>query len=145
MYQAPSVAGWQAFYQTPSFYRLWLNATSLPTRKLYTDGVASTGLPFGTYRLQLNAINTLDKFPDPSDTDKVIDEFSLILMSKPLAQNQTIVLKGLLIAGSGANSWTTLYNTYKADPANETKRAPIVNRLRALIVYMMRMPEYHLS
>jgi len=145
MYQAPSVAGWQAFYQTPSYYRLWLNATSLPTRKLYTDGVASTGLPFGTYRLQLNAINTLDKFPDPSDTDKVIDEFSLILMSKPLAQNQITVLKGLLVAGTGTNSWTTLYNTYKADPTNETKKAPIVNRLRALIVYMMRMPEYHLS
>jgi len=145
MYQAPSVAGWQAFYQTPSFYKLWLNATSLPSRKLYTDGIATAGIAFGTYRLQINAINTLDKFPNPSDVDAVIAEFSLLLLCKPLSPNQLNVLRGFLIAGNTTNSWTTVYNTYKADPTNETKRAPIVNRLRTLIVYIMRMPEYHLS
>jgi uncharacterized protein (DUF1800 family) len=145
MYQAPSVAGWQAYYQEPTFYRLWLNATSLPARKSYADGIASNGIAFGTYRLQLNAINTLNKFANPSDPDEVINEFSLILISGSLADNQKATLKSLLYSGSALNTWTPAYIAYKSDPTNEGKKTIIVNRLKSLIVYMMRMPEYHLS
>ncbi len=145
MYQHPSVAGWQAYYQTPSFYRLWLNATSLPARKLYTDGIASQGIPFTSFRLQLNAIRIVDKFPDPANADHVLDELILLLFCKPIAENQRNVLRTFLLAGGSADAWTTVYNAYKADPTNEARKTPVVNRLRTLIVYMMRMPEYHLS
>ena len=145
MYQHPSVAGWQAYYQEPTFSRLWLNSTSLPARKLYTDGVASNGIPFGTYRLALNAIKTIDKFADPSNADHVIDELSLLLTCRPLAENQKTLLKSFLQAGGGNTGWTTIYNTYKADPTNEAKKTPVVNRVKTLVVYMLRMPESHLS
>jgi hypothetical protein len=75
----------------------------------------------------------------------VIDQLSLVMFPKNLANNQKITLKNFLTLGAGNISWTNVYNTYKLDPSNETKRNTVLNRLRPLFVYMMRMPEYHLS
>ncbi len=145
MYQAPSVAGWQPYYQEPSYYRLWLNATSLPSRKTYTDVIASAGITLGSYRLALNQINMLNAMKDPSNVDQVVDDFSLVFFCKPLAANQLAVLRPLLLGGTNVNGWTVAYNNFKANPQNEAARNVVVNRLRTLVVYMMRMPEYHLS
>jgi len=145
MYQAPSVAGWQAYYQAPNYYRLWLNSTSLPSRKLFTDGLASVGIPFGTYRFKLDVINTLGKMPDAADPENVLDELIKVLFCKPVATNQRNQLRNFLVQGTGATSWANVYNAYKNDPANETKKTQVTNRLFPLVVYMMRMPEYHLS
>ncbi|MBK9257274.1 MAG: DUF1800 domain-containing protein [Saprospiraceae bacterium] len=145
VFQAPSVAGWQAFYQEPTFYRLWLNATSLPTRKTYTDGIASTGIPFGQYRLQVNVLNLISKFANPSDVNNILDELNALLFCKPLAQNQKDVLLSLVLLTGAPSEWTNLYNAYLQDPNNNARRQPLINRLSALMVYMMRMPEYHLS
>lgn len=145
MYQAPSVAGWQAYYQAPNYYRLWLNSTSLPSRKLYTDAMASAGLPFGTYRFKLDTLNAVNKFPNPADPENVLDEMSMILFCKPVAANQRTQLRTFLVQTGGAVSWANVYNAYKADPTSETKKTQVTNRLWPLVVYMMRMPEYHLS
>jgi uncharacterized protein (DUF1800 family) len=139
----PSVAGWSAYYQEPSYYRIWLNATSLPARKTYTDTVAGTGIVVGQNRLQLNIIDTIDKISTPENADTVIDTMNWILMPKPLADNQKTVLKGLINAGNTGN-WQTAYTTYKNNPSAANKTI-VTNRLRNLATYMMRMPEYHLS
>ncbi len=145
MFNAPSVAGWQPYYQVPSYYRLWLNSVSLPGRKSYTDAIANVGIAYGTYRLNLNALATLNLFPDPSNAESVVSEFALIVFSKPLASNQTIFLKTILANGTADAGWTLAYNAYKATPADTIKLNTVVTRLRNLLIYMMRMPEIHLS
>nr|MBP8213000.1 DUF1800 family protein [Saprospiraceae bacterium] len=143
IFNAPSVAGWQPYYQEPSYYRLWLNATSLPYRKGFTDLLASNTYKFGDFRVLLNPINTVDKFVKPDDVDFVLTEIALILFSKPLAENQKTILIPILNLGN-TGTWQTAYTLYKNNPS-EANKAVVVNRLRNLLVYMMRMPEYHLS
>ncbi|HMT52067.1 MAG TPA: DUF1800 domain-containing protein [Saprospiraceae bacterium] len=143
IFMAPSVAGWQPYYQEPSYYRLWLNATSLPYRKGFTDLLASNTYKFGDFRVLLNPINTVDKFVKPDDVDFVLTEIALILFSKPLAENQKTILIPILNLGN-TGTWQTAYTLYKNNPS-EANKAVVVNRLRNLLVYMMRMPEYHLS
>lgn len=145
MYQSPSVAGWPPFYQAPGYYRLWLNATSLPARKLYTDGLAFGTYAIGTIRLQPNYFKMLEEMSSPDNADAVIDQLSLMMFAKDLAGNQKTTLKNFLTLGGGNLSWSTVYNIYKADPGNETKRNAVLNRVRPMFVYLMRMPEYHLS
>lgn len=139
----PSVAGWSAYYQAPSYYRIWLNATSLPARKTYTDALANVGIIVGQLRLQLNVIDIIDKIDSPQNLDAVVDTLNWILMPKPLADNQKDVLKGLINVGNGGN-WQTVYTNYKNNPT-AANRTIIVNRLKIIVVYMMKMPEYHLS
>jgi len=55
------------------------------------------------------------------------------------------ILRQFLEGTTTTNGWTTAYNNFKTNPQNEQARTLVTNRLRALLVYMMRMPEYHLS
>lgn len=145
IFQAPSVAGWQAYYQKPSYYRLWLNATSLPFRQSYNDGIASVGIAFGQYRLQIDPFITLDKFENPTLVDEVVQSFGVMVYSKPVAENQRTTLKSIFLLGGNEQSWVDVYNAYKNDPSNVGKRQAVLTRVRSLLVYMMHMPEYHLS
>jgi hypothetical protein len=144
-FRAPSVAGWQAFYQEPSFHRLWLNSVSLPARKVYSDTITNAGLAVGTFRIKLDALKILKLFPNPSNAEAVVKEFAILMLSKPLAANQITHLKTLLANGSIDSVWTTTYNAYVAAPTDNTKITAVTTRLSKLLEYMMRMPEYHLS
>ncbi len=146
IFDAPSVAGWPQYYQEPGFSRLWLNASSLPKRKIYSDGIGNAGISYssGAYRLQIDALKTVNQFSKPEDADVVIKEISLIMISRPLSTNQVEVLKGILNTGT-TGDWTKAYTTYKANITNTTNLNVINTRLRNLLVYMMRMPEFHLS
>ncbi len=144
LFEAPSVAGWQAFYQAPLYDKLWLNAYTLPVRKVYTDTISSAGFPIGTYRLQIDPAVYLQQFDDPQNEESVIKQFALILFAKPLSANQLEELRKIL-NGVPAISWSAIYSTYASDPMNNTKKTAVNNRLRPLLVYMMRMPEIHLS
>lgn len=145
IFQAPSVAGWQAYYQAPSYYRLWLNATSLPARLSYNEAIVNQGFPQGQARIQIDPFPTLDKFANPTVVDEVIRSFGIILHAKPVADNQFAILKSEFLLGLNEQTWTDVYIAYKADPSNVGKRQAVLNRVRSLLVYMMRMPEYHLS
>ncbi len=148
LFQAPSVAGWTPFYQLPTLDGLWLNSSTLPARKVFTDTMASNGFnqaSFNNQRIKVNHINFLDSLSAPQDVDKVLDDTVNNLFCNPVAPNQRAVLRAVLLGTTTAANWTTMYNAYKADPTNDTKRQPLIARLTALLVYMMRMPEYHLS
>lgn len=142
MYQHPSVAGWPAYYQAPSYYRIWLNATSIPARKAYSDAIGN-GVQLERIRLQMNVLEIVDKISNPDLSDDVIDTLSWMMLCRPLASNQIDVLKGLLDSGNGGN-WQVVYTNYKNN-GTALNRTIVTNRLKALTIYMMRMPEYHLS
>jgi uncharacterized protein (DUF1800 family) len=148
IFQAPNVAGWQAFYQEPNFDGLWLNSTTLPIRKVTTDAIAGPGVSVNNtngYRLRIDHLKYLDTLDNPSDVDAVLDQTTQYIFAKPIAPNQRAVLLNLLLNGNSAATWTNWYNDYKANPTVEAKRLILINRLTPLLVYMMRMPEYHLS
>lgn len=145
MFQAPSVAGWQAYYQEPNYYKLWLNSVSLPARKTFSDTIAGNGQAIGTYRLQLDVLKIVNKITNADVANNVINEIGVMLFSKPLATNQVAYLKTLLDGGTNSSGWTTAFAAYKAAPTDTAKLNTVVTRLRSMVVYMMRMPEYHLS
>lgn len=144
LFDAPDVAGWKAYYQEPNFDRLWLNATSLPGRKVYSDAIATVGLGRAANRTFLDLLSTVQLFDSPDNPEHVIQELELLLFSKPLAENQRNTLLNIINVNL-PEGWKTVYNIYSSDPQNERNRNQVVNILRALVVYMMRMPEYHLS
>ena len=91
----------------------------------------------------MGCCNKATNFVKPDDVDFVLTEIALILFSKPLAENQKTILIPILNLGN-TGTWQTAYTLYKNNPS-EANKAVVVNRLRNLLVYMMRMPEYHLS
>jgi len=146
IFNAPDVAGWQPYYQEPSFDRLWLNSNSLPIRKFYSDAISSIGIGPNNVnnKLTLDILETIEKFEKPDNAEFVITELSLFLFPKPLAQNQVDTLLNIINFGQ-SNGWSLAYQAYQAAPDVERNRNAVSNLLRATVVYMMRMPEYSLS
>ncbi|MEZ4911077.1 MAG: DUF1800 family protein [Saprospiraceae bacterium] len=136
MFQCPAVAGWQPTYQEPLYSKLWLNSHTLPTRKKYTDAIVVTAQTDQNF----DFLSLLAQVSDPSDYKLVVSELTSYVFAFPLTENQVDVLSELLIP----LNWTQVYNNYVADPNNTTKQTPLINRMRNLLIYIMRMPEFHL-
>lgn len=144
-YSAPSVAGWQAYYQAPLYNKLWLNSFTLPSRKSYTDILANNGFVYGTYRFQIDPLAVASSCSDPANPGLLVDDLSLLFAPNPLAANQRTVLTAVFLGTDTALQWATKWNAYIADPDNTTRRNAVTTKLRILFTYMMRMPEFHLS
>lgn len=144
IFQIPSVGGWPAFYQEPAYNRLWLNAVSLTKRKIYTDALNLTGFSTGKSKILINQLSLLAAFDNPDDVKDVIEQYVLLLLPKLLTDNQKQALYEILNTGSEGD-WKKIYAAYKDNSANPTLAKVVNLRLQQLVLYIMRMPEYHLS
>ncbi len=147
MFFLPSVAGWQAYYQEPVYYRYWLNSISLNLRKDVNDAfvkgkVRGRGLKKG-YMLDL--LGLIEQFDAPENPDALIKTLASLFMSYPLTQEQYDYLKSeVLIPGLPDYEWTEEYGDYLDDPANEDKRKAVLGRLQAVLLVLLSMPENQL-
>jgi uncharacterized protein DUF1800 len=145
-YNAPSVAGWSAFYQAPSYYQLWANSVTLPYRTFISTVIGSVGVGVpGADNAEVKYLEMLNAFENPFEINPVIDEFIRLLFPKDISQNQKDYLKEVLIPGLPDFEWNVEYSEYFSDPTNETLANGVKNKIRSLLTTMMTMPEYQLS
>ncbi len=145
-YDPPSVAGWTAYYQEPSYYQLWTNSVTLPLRANYTSVQCTTGINApGEDNPVIDALAFVDAMDDPFDVNSVIDEAVKILFPKDIEQNQKDFLKEVLIPGLPDFEWNVEYSEYISDPGNEEVANSVRSKIRTFLITMLTMPEYHLS
>jgi uncharacterized protein (DUF1800 family) len=145
----PNVAGWQAYYQEPQFYELWINSDTLPKRAQFTDTMISTnGYKNGSNTLKIDPIAFVSQLSNPSDPNILIDELAQLLYPAILAVDavtlvtlndaQKSVLKSILLTGQIDDSyWTSAWMTYQSDITNTANRNVVLARLQALLKTMM--------
>jgi uncharacterized protein (DUF1800 family) len=141
----PSVAGWKAFYQSPSFYQIWINSTTLPLRKVIIDVLTVVGIDIrGSDNVKIDLFHVVDNLVNPFDPNKMINELASIMFPKPISEGQLANLKNALIPGLPDFEWTDEYAAYRDNPDNNEIRRTVETRLIILFNVMMNMPEYHL-
>ncbi len=142
----PSVAGWPAYYQTPDYYRLWINSATLPTRYALTDTIlfGSRQLPRG-YILDVLAFAERTS-SNPGDYAQLIADLEQELMpAYPLtAEQRDYLARSVLMAGGQVYEWAQIWAAYKANPTDPTARGAAQQRLQNLLRTMFRMAEYQL-
>jgi len=144
-YSPPSVAGWKAFYQEPTFNELWINAVTLVIRQLYTDVMAMIGFEsVGDSRFIIDALAFAAKMDNEENPNALIQGVASVLYPVALTQDQIDAFKEVLIPGLPDFEWTVEYQAYLDDPTNDDVRLPVEAKLRALIRAMQARPEYHL-
>jgi len=139
MYAHPSVAGWKAYYQAPQFYKMWINAVTLPVRMNYSDAL-SEGFNVSGFQIKLNVLNFAASLDNPADPDDLITEIASILFAQPLAQEQVASLKDS--HGIMNPEWQDEYLDYAT--GNVSLEPAIDNKLKGLIKTMLKMPEFYL-
>ena len=151
----PDVAGWKAYYQSPSFHELWINTSTVQSRDKYLakfiDGIsmsdpispyaALTGSPF-----KVDVIAYASTMPNPSDPDALVSDFIKYLFRNPVDPAIQASLKTANLLGGQVSNyyWTNAWNAYIAAPT--TANVNIVRpRLQTLLKQLMKMAEYHLA
>lgn len=147
-FEVPEVAGWQAYYREPLYYRNWLNASTLPLRVSYSDGLANAG--FFPYQangelMRVDVLKILSTLDAPDDPNAVVDELAAILFPKPISGDRKAALKEILLPGLPDFEWTVEYLAYIANPGNPSYANPVDAKLRALVRAMISFPDFYLS
>jgi len=146
-YEVPEVAGWQAYYRAPLYYRNWLNASTLPRRMTNTDTFMTAGyVPFQGNGdvMRVDVLKLVAELDDPLDPNAVVNELASFLFPQPISPERQAILKDILIPGLPDFEWTVEYGEHLADPANEDLANAIDGKLRALIKAMLSMPDFYL-
>lgn len=142
----PLVAGWDAYYQAPSFHELWINTDTLPKRNQLSDMLISDMGFGGLYIDPLAFASTLS---DPGNPVTLITDSLNILYRMGVSDTVKAAFKNsILLTGQDPNSdhyWTTAWNQYKANPTDMAAKSNVHLRLQALYKYIMNLSEYQLA
>jgi uncharacterized protein (DUF1800 family) len=143
----PNVAGWAAYYQTPQFHELWINAATLPRRNQMTDLFISTGYNRSGFRLIIDPVALTLSLPaaTASDCNLLIAEFVQLMLPIPLTASQMAFLKSTLLPGLPDFEWTVEWQDYLAAPTSAARKAAVTTKLQAMLRALMGLAEYHLS
>lgn len=140
----PSVAGWEAYYQTPNFYRTWINSVSLVNRSKVMREFILRGLKVGDERIRIDFFWMVDKISDPKDPNVLVKEFSDFLLPMDLESIQYDYLLDELLGGLPEFEWGVEYQKYLDDPSDENLKMAIERKIQNLLLGIVNLPEYQL-
>ena len=143
----PNEAGWAAYYQTPQYHELWINAVTLPRRNQTTDLYIGAGVMRNGVMVVIDPVALTQSFPaaTASDCNLLIDEFVRLMVPITLTASQVAFLKSALLSGLPDFEWTVEWQQYLATPTNAAKKAAVTARLQKMLRALMGLAEYHLS
>ncbi|GAA4502789.1 DUF1800 domain-containing protein [Hymenobacter ginsengisoli] len=144
----PNVAGWVAYYQTPQYHELWINAVTLPRRNQATDlFLSTTGYARNGFTLKADLVAWVQALPPATaaDPNLVIAEFAQLMVPLDLTANQLAFLKNALIPGLPDFEWTAEWSQFLSAPTNTAKRNAVALKLSAMARALAGLAEYQLS
>jgi len=145
-FNPPSVAGWEAYYQTPAFSRIWINSSTLQERTRFTRTMTSAnGVNVGEgVRARYDYLGWIKQIPGATDPNDLISGLTFYLLPRPLTDGQLANLKEVLIPGLPDFEWTVEYAAHLADPDEGDIAASVEAKLRALFLAIFSLAEFQL-
>lgn len=142
----PNVAGWPAYYQTPDFYEMWINSSTLPRRMMFTDMMLASGFSAGTgTAIKVDPTIVAKQYYSAGDPNMLIDFFVELLLGLPLSTNKKNDLKtATLLSGQSTDYyWTSAWATYVGNPTTANYNI-VRSRINSLLTELTRLAEYQL-
>jgi len=142
----PNVAGWPAYYQSPDFYEIWINSTTLPKRMAFADMMLSSGFSAGTgTTIKLDVIGFAKQCFNPGDPNTLMNFFIKYLLGLPISNTSMVSIKqSQLLSGQTSDYyWTTAWNNYISNP-NTTNTNTVKTRLTNALTELLHLSELHL-
>jgi uncharacterized protein (DUF1800 family) len=152
MFEVPSVVGWSAYHQAPTFNQNWINSNSVQNRHRFIENFINgwhVGYSWSGYaNIKFDPFVFVQQFPSatiPVAVD-LIDAIVKLLFSVDLpADYKTLVKNQDLLGNQGSDYyWTTIWNTYVSNPANITNKNIVQARIKAVITSLCQLAEFQL-
>lgn len=145
VFNPPNVAGLQAYHQSPSYHKIWINSDTLQKRVKFTNDLVSDGYMLDeAYEPSRIDVFTLTSWlSEPRNPVAVVEDVVKQLLVVSLSQEQIMSLVGILSTMDESDTWSKRWDAWLAEPNVESTRSPIEHRLRTLLKAIMSMAEYH--
>ena len=144
-FSPPSVSGWEAWYQSPTYTRSWINGSTLQVRSRLVDQFTGNGFFVNNVRFRFQFVEWIEQLENPADINSMIAEITTIFLPQPLAEEQLLALKDFVIPGLPDFEWSDEYGAYLGDPENEMLYGGIEAKLKSLFRAIFNLAEFHLS
>lgn len=146
----PNVAGWQAFRQSPLYYRMWINSDTARNRSTFMDALLVSAFEVGEDPdidiLGIDNIAFASMFDNPSDPTQLVEDVTRFLLPQPISEQKKTNIKNILLSGLPSDIyWTTAWSEYLADPTDPMAFEVVNIRLFAMLRYVLRLAEYQLA
>ena len=142
----PNVAGWPAYYQSPSYHEVWINTATLPKRAQFADIAINGGFTQNGFTLQFDPIAFVAKLSNPADPNSLISETLDLIFSIDTGTTLYDYLKSILLSGQVSDSyWTSAWKDYVNDPSDPVALSTVKTRLTQFFQYLLDLAEYQLS
>lgn len=143
----PVVSGWQAWYQSPQYHEIWINADTLANRNRVAENINSTkGIVYQNISLKINPVLFTEQLPKPESAIECVKDAVRYLYNYELSEPSITYLKSYLVSGFPSDSyWSELWIDYKANPNDPTLSNAVTTRLNSLYKEIISQAEYHLS
>ena len=132
MFEPPDVNGWIG-------YRSWINSNTLPMRKAILCSLITGISPFGNYGSYINVRSIAQSLYNTDQIDlaceQVVQNLALLFFSTPLSDNLKERMLSILLDGAEPYDWNINLPAWNAQ----------WNRMKDLLQYMMKIPEFQLS
>ncbi len=147
----PTVFGWPAYYQNPLFTKMWLSEGTLTRRIQFAlEIIRPEGVKVEPFNERMTMMSTLtlaeSLTEDPGNPELMTQAVIDFLFSVPLSNQQFADLKEHLVgAGNGDYVWTEVWDNYSQDPLNQETRRIAEEKLRKMLDFGFRLPEFQLG
>lgn len=142
-FRPPSVGGWTAYYQSPSFSKLWANSSYIKLRfDIGAYLTVTTGISVNGHFFKVDALNLLNGLSIPNNAVQVIDDLALVFTPKGLSVASKNTLELILTNGQPDFEWTLQYDDYALDPTNSVVSTPVRQRMEFVLYRLFQMPEF---
>ncbi len=142
----PSVAGWPAYYQTPLFHEIWINSDTYQKRNQSLLPLLYNEIKRDTYRVVIDVIAFASQFSKPENPVILIEDLCKSFYPVDISEESKAKIKTDILLSGQSNDfyWTELWNSHLQFPKDTSTKNMVDQRLRALILYLMSLPEYQL-
>lgn len=141
--QAPSVAGWTAYYHAPFYYKNWVNSAYIKLRFDLSSYVTLLGgVDVDGNKFPINHLQFLDNLSNPSDSAQVVEDMVTVFCPKGLPAATKTSLQTVLLNGLPDFEWTIEYDYYISNPGDLTQKEAIKQRVGLALDYLFKLPEF---
>jgi len=144
-FSPPSVAGWKAYYQAPSFHRIWINPVTYRERNAIKNIFIGNGVKVDQTQYKVDLIGLIQLTSNPSNPVVLIDELTKLFLPLPTNSSLKLFLKTVLIPGLPDFEWTMEYNNYLSNPNDNNIKMSIEKKIQNLLKAILELPEFQLS
>ncbi|MEQ8471206.1 MAG: DUF1800 family protein [Marinoscillum sp.] len=142
----PSVSGWPAYYQAPSFDKYWITTDTITNRAIMSDSMCDWGFWVDDDKqFAADLIAFLQTLDQPEEANEMLRESGKLMLGIPLEQEEIDGLKEILLSGQQSDSyWYIAWNQLMADPENDEYRLIVRNRLVPTFKHLLQLGQSHL-